>query len=347
MMAKDTKYRYTYHTSDKSILDKIHDGFWNNCASFLADYLPYITPNMITIAGVFPIYLLLSLYVNELISVVSVYLLLTPSLVFYLNMDAIDGKLARLTNRSSPFGQMLDHGCDAIALGCILFMIFGNITSDIYHGILFSTLMFTYMTQMLCNLTEYYTGSMIVSIGKCSTTELVYLSAFGSLILFALHVNNLVQLAVTIQLYGMIACNLGSIWFSYKMVISLLNPIENNIKKGTNIVIKSFSVFDILHYILTCILLTFITYMSGYSIHELIMLIIYLSSSIIDIIFTNGTKLSPIAFDNIILLLHFIKTFMLFFGFEYVSLIIDFICLFQIIVNKMMKRNFIQSYMKI
>src|SRR5207248_5253646 len=50
---------------------------------------------------------------------------------------AIDGKLARLTNRSSAFGQMLDHGCDAIVLGCIIFMTFGNM--DILQSSLFDS----------------------------------------------------------------------------------------------------------------------------------------------------------------------------------------------------------------
>ena len=31
-------------------------------------------------------------------------------------MDAVDGKQARRTSSSSPLGELVDHGCDAISL---------------------------------------------------------------------------------------------------------------------------------------------------------------------------------------------------------------------------------------
>lgn len=37
--------------------------------------------------------------------------------------DAIDGKHARKTNRSSPLGQLMDHGCDAFSNSFIAIMI--------------------------------------------------------------------------------------------------------------------------------------------------------------------------------------------------------------------------------
>ncbi len=36
--------------------------------------------------------------------------------------DAIDGKHARKTNRSSPLGQLMDHGCDAFSNSFIAIM---------------------------------------------------------------------------------------------------------------------------------------------------------------------------------------------------------------------------------
>ena len=37
--------------------------------------------------------------------------------------DAIDGKHARKTNRSSPLGQLMDHGCDALSNSFVTIML--------------------------------------------------------------------------------------------------------------------------------------------------------------------------------------------------------------------------------
>ena len=41
------------------------------------------------------------------------------SFLFYMMMDAIDGRQARRTKSGSPLGQLLDHGCDSILSGVI------------------------------------------------------------------------------------------------------------------------------------------------------------------------------------------------------------------------------------
>lgn len=48
-----------------------------------------------------------------------VYLGFFVSIFLYQTFDAIDGKHARNTKRSSPLGQLMDHGCDAITNSCI------------------------------------------------------------------------------------------------------------------------------------------------------------------------------------------------------------------------------------
>jgi len=37
-----------------------------------------------------------------------------------LTLDGIDGKHARRTNSCSPLGQLLDHGCDVVNMGCAI-----------------------------------------------------------------------------------------------------------------------------------------------------------------------------------------------------------------------------------
>jgi phosphatidylglycerophosphate synthase len=41
------------------------------------------------------------------------------SFLFYMMMDAIDGKQARKTGSSSPLGQLFDHGCDCVLSGVV------------------------------------------------------------------------------------------------------------------------------------------------------------------------------------------------------------------------------------
>ena len=54
-----------------------------------------------------------------------------PSIIYILfaffvflgqTFDAIDGKHARNTNKSSPLGQLMDHGCDAFSNSFIAIM---------------------------------------------------------------------------------------------------------------------------------------------------------------------------------------------------------------------------------
>jgi ethanolaminephosphotransferase len=85
-------------------------------------------------------------------------------------MDAIDGKHARNTNRSSPLGQLMDHGCDAFSNSFVIVMIcqaqlLGN---TIY------TLLIQVMVQMpfyIITWEEHHTGVLITHIDNMGVTE--------------------------------------------------------------------------------------------------------------------------------------------------------------------------------
>jgi ethanolaminephosphotransferase len=51
-----------------------------------------------------------------------VYFYLALSVFLGQTFDAIDGKHARKTKRSSPLGQFMDHGCDAFSNSFIVVM---------------------------------------------------------------------------------------------------------------------------------------------------------------------------------------------------------------------------------
>ncbi len=48
------------------------------------------------------------------------YIYLLISFFLYQTLDAIDGKHARNTGRSSPLGMLMDHGCDSLVNSFIL-----------------------------------------------------------------------------------------------------------------------------------------------------------------------------------------------------------------------------------
>lgn len=64
-------------------------------------------------------------------------------LVFYMAMDAVDGKQARKTGTSSPLGQLFDHGCDAINLIFTVFMSWAAFNLEPGRILLFTALLCT------------------------------------------------------------------------------------------------------------------------------------------------------------------------------------------------------------
>ena len=106
---------HKYATTGYTALDNKLNPFWTWCAA----RLPYkYSPNMVTVTGlscqIAAITLIglndltLSKELNPLIYVFCAFMLFMAQ-----TFDAIDGKHARNTKRSSSLGQLMDHGCDA------------------------------------------------------------------------------------------------------------------------------------------------------------------------------------------------------------------------------------------
>jgi len=95
-------------------------------------------------------------------------------LFMYQTLDAIDGKHARNTNRSSPVGQLMDHGCDAFSNSFLIIMVLQShrLGGNIY----------TIAVQILVQLTfyvvqwhEYYTGYLLTHINNMGVTEFQFI----------------------------------------------------------------------------------------------------------------------------------------------------------------------------
>jgi len=337
---------YSYHTSQKSYLDLKQDKLWDILVLNISKYLPWVTPNMVTLMGIFPIFTIFSLFITGLIGDIA-YLFMFPAMIFYLNMDAIDGKLARFTNRASTLGQMLDHGCDASSVGMITLMLsyMGSLDRlyEINVIVSFRLIVFTavyalYISVLACNITEFYTGGMITSIGSFGTTEVSY--CLSLLFLFAYLLRNYyVVMIFDLMRYVMIMMSIMNAIYLFR---NLLNIDTNEKRKGTEKNVVNFNIRDIQHFILTLGIGIINGYLSNFSIPQTATILIYIVSSIIDIIYSSGMKYDIIHYDYGMVLLQSMKCVCGFlFGFGYLTAFIDILAFTQLCSDKMDKSDII------
>eukprot|EP00297_Palpitomonas_bilix_P006934 CAMPEP_0113881828 /NCGR_PEP_ID=MMETSP0780_2-20120614/8598_1 /TAXON_ID=652834 /ORGANISM="Palpitomonas bilix" /LENGTH=382 /DNA_ID=CAMNT_0000868739 /DNA_START=23 /DNA_END=1171 /DNA_ORIENTATION=- /assembly_acc=CAM_ASM_000599 len=131
----DALKAHKYSVVNNSFLDNhVMPAFWN----WLVQKLPmWVAPNLLTVGGLAFIFgpsLLLAFQCpgftcSEDLS--PIYLGAAAFGVFvYQTMDALDGKQARRTGSSSPLGELMDHGCDAMStvgvLGSLLMVLLGS-----------------------------------------------------------------------------------------------------------------------------------------------------------------------------------------------------------------------------
>lgn len=98
------------------------------------------------------------------------------SFLFYMMMDAIDGRQARRTKSGSPLGQLLDHGCDSILSGVIAIVL----ASTLRVGLGFELVVLIAVSQVVFFIGQWeenYTGICRTCVlGLFGTTE--YLLGF-------------------------------------------------------------------------------------------------------------------------------------------------------------------------
>eukprot|EP00164_Ancoracysta_twista_P009213 GFYU01013562.1.p1 GENE.GFYU01013562.1~~GFYU01013562.1.p1 ORF type:complete len:405 (+),score=124.81 GFYU01013562.1:120-1334(+) len=110
--------RYQYHGSDHSLLYK----YWlKPMAAKLANLLPekHIHPNVVTLMGLTFCCITLLIFAIESPTFEKIdnrayYAVAGVFLFLYQTFDNMDGHQARRTGLSSPLGQLMDHGCDAL-----------------------------------------------------------------------------------------------------------------------------------------------------------------------------------------------------------------------------------------
>uniref|UniRef100_A0A7S3QKN7 Ethanolaminephosphotransferase n=1 Tax=Dunaliella tertiolecta TaxID=3047 RepID=A0A7S3QKN7_DUNTE len=168
---------YKYKPGGYTILDVIHNPFWE----WLTSRMPmWLAPNLITLIGLIGImlsYLASALYFPDFTGDESaprwLHLLNALAIVVYVNLDCIDGKQARRTRSSSPLGQLFDHGCDALSVHLLVSNAQVALASPCgpASAILSSLVM---MTWLLAHLEEYHTGQLMYSNGWLGVLEANY-----------------------------------------------------------------------------------------------------------------------------------------------------------------------------
>eukprot|EP01012_Entosiphon_sulcatum_P055960 TRINITY_DN7872_c0_g1_i2.p1 TRINITY_DN7872_c0_g1~~TRINITY_DN7872_c0_g1_i2.p1 ORF type:complete len:405 (-),score=94.11 TRINITY_DN7872_c0_g1_i2:237-1370(-) len=158
-MANLKEYRYS--GTDNSIMSKKLQPFWNWAVQQLPETL---APNCVTFIGFFinlASYFVLAYYAPKLSDRAPnwTYLLAAISLFLYQTLDAIDGKQARRTKTSSPLGELVDHGCDAVSTHLIsLNVLAGMVVPAGWQGLIYTLLLSTgfYLAQW----EQYITGTL-------------------------------------------------------------------------------------------------------------------------------------------------------------------------------------------
>ncbi|MCQ2821130.1 MAG: CDP-alcohol phosphatidyltransferase family protein [archaeon] len=157
---------HEYHSAGSTKLDKLMNPYWEFCAKLL----PYwITPNMVTLIGFFCMASsLIVIGVNDLTysKDLPYWIYFYNAIMMFVNqtLDAMDGKHARNTKRSSSLGQLLDHGCDALSS----IILSTNFIQSLKLGPTIYSFMFLYGIQInfyTTNLEERFTGVLSTCFG--------------------------------------------------------------------------------------------------------------------------------------------------------------------------------------
>ena len=167
---------HKYVGGEYTTIDLKMNKFWTACLNYVPTY---ISPNMITFIGSFTYIFSVILLMRTSISFDVErprfnYFICGLALLFYQTMDAIDGKQARRLGRSTPLGQLVDHGCDCITTTFLIYNVFccfkienDNITAML---VVFLVILLFYYA----NWAEYFTGVLVTAHNNIGVTEIQF-----------------------------------------------------------------------------------------------------------------------------------------------------------------------------
>mmetsp|Transcript_59456 Transcript_59456/g.110024 ORF Transcript_59456/g.110024 Transcript_59456/m.110024 type:complete len:372 (-) Transcript_59456:77-1192(-) len=167
---------HKYVSGNYSPLEKLLNPWW----LCISNHLPrWLAPNLITCTGLLPLVVVQALHWVYCPTFIEppprwLYFLGAAALFFYQTTDAVDGKQARRIGASSPLGQLMDHGCDALCSlshhsQLMLVLLPGPSLQPLLVMVSLMTGFF------LAQWEEFFTGVLNTSAGPIGVTELQYL----------------------------------------------------------------------------------------------------------------------------------------------------------------------------
>lgn len=182
-LERENVRNYKYKGCDSSL---IYQHVLSPLAQFFVDLTPnWVAPNLITFVGLmFPFAAtVLTLLYNPTLEAATQPAWLccfTGVAVFiYQTMDNMDGKQARKTGSSSPFGMLFDHGCDALNASMTPVAVCGVFGTG-WNTRIFLCYCCSFLPFYLQTWEEHYVGEMVLPIVN-GPTEGLLLTAFGAL----------------------------------------------------------------------------------------------------------------------------------------------------------------------
>lgn len=108
--------KWKYVGGEYTFLDKLMNPFWIWCETKTPRWM---SPNAVTLTATVLIFLstmLIAVCGHLVEDRLPIYALTIFAMFAYQTLDAVDGKHARIMGLTTPFGSMLDHGCDAFSM---------------------------------------------------------------------------------------------------------------------------------------------------------------------------------------------------------------------------------------
>eukprot|EP01113_Clastostelium_recurvatum_P003812 TRINITY_DN11684_c0_g1_i5.p1 TRINITY_DN11684_c0_g1~~TRINITY_DN11684_c0_g1_i5.p1 ORF type:complete len:454 (+),score=96.40 TRINITY_DN11684_c0_g1_i5:47-1408(+) len=154
---------YGYHGVDHSFFGNlVLNHYWN----WAVQKLPmWLAPNILTVLGLLcniTGYLVMSVYSPTFSEEVPRWsFFVAAALIFaYQTLDNLDGKQARRTKSSSPLGELMDHGCDALSV--ILFSMMVGASIRIGEHLVFYSAVAGFIPFYAAHWEEYFSGSLVL-----------------------------------------------------------------------------------------------------------------------------------------------------------------------------------------
>jgi phosphatidylglycerophosphate synthase len=157
---------HRYVACEPSLLDGLFQPWWNAATAALPRWL---APNAVTLLGTVAVVSTLPLTIGAEPLSAAANVALAVAVFVYQTADAIDGKQARRLGLSSPLGQLVDHGCDALVTPAIVWNLARSL--GVPYGIAASYTLHATVVFFVVHADAFASHELRTHVGGCGVTE--------------------------------------------------------------------------------------------------------------------------------------------------------------------------------